>query len=131
MDRTLLEQECAEVFEEVFQDFPLTLILFHKLDRDKSVSIVKLCQELLTEFPIDKKCATFEFLARAIYSAQSMSVKTVNEYTSYLSDVHEVTETDDGGLRYFYHNWMNSYFTTVGKKIVENCICVLPNSMND
>ena len=38
---------------------------------------------------------------------------------------------DDGGLRYFYHNWMNSYFTTVGKKIVENCICVLPNSMND
>ena len=36
---------------------------------------------------------------------------------------------DDGGLRYFYHNWMNSYFTTGGKKIVENCICVLPNSM--
>jgi hypothetical protein len=91
--RTFLEQECAEVFEETFQDFSLTLILFHKLDRDKSVSIVKLCQELLTEFPIDKKCVTFEFLARVIYSAQSMSVNTVNEYTSYLSDVYEVTET--------------------------------------
>ncbi len=35
MDRTLLEQECAEVFEEVFKDFLLTHVLFHKLDRDK------------------------------------------------------------------------------------------------
>jgi hypothetical protein len=49
----LLEQECAEVFEEVFKDFPLT----------------------------------------HVYSAQAMSVDTVNEYTSYFSNVHEVTET--------------------------------------
>ena len=47
MDRTLLEQECAEVFEEVFKDFPLAHVLFHYLDRGKSDSIVKLCQELL------------------------------------------------------------------------------------
>jgi hypothetical protein len=58
MDRTLLEQECTEVFEE----------------------------ELLTEFPIDKKRVTFEYLARAIYSTQSMSVNTDKEYTSYLSN---------------------------------------------
>ncbi len=54
MDRTLLEQECAEVFEETFKDFLLSYVLFHKLDRDKSDSIVKLWQELLTEFPLDK-----------------------------------------------------------------------------
>ena len=54
MDRTLLEQECAEVFEEAFKDFPLSHVLFHKLDRVKSGSIVNLWQELLTEFPLDK-----------------------------------------------------------------------------
>jgi hypothetical protein len=84
MDRTLLEQECAEVFEESFQDFPLTHVFFHNLDRGKSVSVSKLWQELLTEFPIDKKCATFEILGRAIQSAQTMSVNTANEYTSYM-----------------------------------------------
>ena len=53
----------------------------------------ELYQELLTEFPIDKKRATFEYLSRVMYSAQSMSVNTANEYTSYMSNVHEVTET--------------------------------------
>ncbi len=61
MDRTLFEQECAEVFEEGFKDFPLEHVLFHKIDRGKSGSIVMLWQELLTEFPLDKKCETFEF----------------------------------------------------------------------
>ncbi len=70
-------------------------IFFHKLDRGKSGSIAKLWQELLTEFPLDKKRAVFEYLARVIYSAQAMSVNTVNEYTSCLSNVHEVTETLD------------------------------------
>jgi hypothetical protein len=93
MDRTLLEQECVEVFEEAFKDFPLAHVLFQKLDRGKSGSIVKLWQELLTEFPLDKKRATFEYLARAMHSAQTMSVNTDKEYTSYLSNVHEVTET--------------------------------------
>ncbi len=93
MDRTLLEQERADVFEEAFKDFPLAHVLFHKLDRGKSGSIAKLWQELLTEFPLDKKRVTFEYLARVIYSAQPMSVNTDKEYTSYLSNVHEVTET--------------------------------------
>jgi hypothetical protein len=66
MDRILLEQEYAEVLEETFKDFPLAHVSFHNLDRDKTGSVTKLCQELLTEFPIDKKCATFEFLARVI-----------------------------------------------------------------
>ena len=35
MDRTLLEHECAEVFEVVFKDFPLVHVVFHKLDRGK------------------------------------------------------------------------------------------------
>jgi hypothetical protein len=39
------------------------------------------------------KSATFEYLVRAIYSAQVMSVNNDKEYTSYLSNVHEVTET--------------------------------------
>jgi hypothetical protein len=93
MDRTLLEQECAEVFEEAFKDFSFVHVLFHKLDRGKSGSIVMLWQELLMKFPLDKKRATFEYLARAIYSAHVMSVNTDKEYTSYLSNVHEVTET--------------------------------------
>ncbi len=63
------------------------------LPDDKSGSIVKVWQELLTEFPHDKKCTTFEYLVRVIYSTQDMSVNTVNEYASYLSNVHEVTET--------------------------------------
>jgi hypothetical protein len=42
MDRILLDQECTDVFEEVFEEFPLAHILFHKLDRGKSVSITKL-----------------------------------------------------------------------------------------
>ena len=77
MDRTLLEQECAEVFEEEFKNFPMAHVFFHNLDRDKSGSVAELWQELLTEFPIDKKSATFEFLARAIQSAQTMSVNRV------------------------------------------------------
>jgi hypothetical protein len=95
MDRTLLEQECAEVFEEVFKNFPLVHVLFHKLDRVKSDSIAHLCQELLTEFPIDKKRSIFEYLARTIQSTQTMSVNTTNEYTSFLSKVNEVEETLD------------------------------------
>jgi hypothetical protein len=93
MDRTLLERECAEVFEEAFKDFPLTHVLFHKLHRGKSGSIDKLWQELLTEFPLDKKRATFEYLTRVTYSTQVMSVNNDKEYTSYLSNVHEVNET--------------------------------------
>ncbi len=93
MDRTLLEQECVEVFEETFKDFPLAHVLFHKLNRGKSGSIVTVWQELLTEFPLDKKRSTFEYLTRTIYSVQSMSLNTVNEYTSDLSNVHNVTET--------------------------------------
>jgi hypothetical protein len=89
----LCEQECAEVFEESFKDFPLTHVLFHKLDRGKSGSMDKLCQEFLTEFPLDKKRPTFEFLVHTIYSTQPMSFNTVNEYTSYLSNVDEVIET--------------------------------------
>jgi hypothetical protein len=91
MDRTLFEQECAEVFEEAFKDFPFTHVFFHKLDRDKSGSVAKLWQELLTEFPIDKKCTTFEFLDREIYSDQVMSVNTVNEYTYDIpmDDIHK------------------------------------------
>ncbi len=81
MDRTLFEQECGEVFEETFKDFPFEHVFFHKLDRDKSGSVVKIWQELPTEFPIDKTCVTFEFLDREIYSVQVMSVNTVNEYT--------------------------------------------------
>jgi len=46
-----------------------------------------------TEFPIDKKRATFEFLDRVIHSAQTMSVNTANECTSYMSKVHEVEQT--------------------------------------
>jgi hypothetical protein len=42
MDRTLLEQECVEVFEEAFKNFPLAHGFFHKLDRGKSGSIAKL-----------------------------------------------------------------------------------------
>jgi hypothetical protein len=33
----------------------------------------------------DKKRSTFEFLARAVYSTQTMSVNTVNEYKTFLS----------------------------------------------
>ncbi len=83
MDRILLEQECSEVLEEVFKDFPLEHVSFHNLDRGKTGSVAKLWQELLTEFPIDKKLATFEFLARVIQSTQTMSVNTTNEYTSF------------------------------------------------
>jgi hypothetical protein len=93
VDRTLLEQECAEGFEEAFKDFPLAHDFFHEFDRGQSGRIAKLWQELLMEFPIDKKRATFEFLAHAIYSAQTISVNTVNQYTSYMSNVHDVTET--------------------------------------
>ncbi len=28
-------------------------------------------------------------------------------------------------------HWTNSYFTAAGKKIMENCRCILPNFMND
>jgi hypothetical protein len=42
MDRIWLDQECTDVFEEVFEEFPLAHILFHKLDRGKSGSITKL-----------------------------------------------------------------------------------------
>jgi hypothetical protein len=93
MDRSLFEQECAEVFEETFKHFPLSHIFFHDLDRGKSDSVTKLWQKLLTEFPIDKKCATFEFLVRVIQSVQTMSVNTVNEHTSYMSKVNEVKKT--------------------------------------
>ncbi len=90
MDRILLEQECAEVLEEAFKDFPLAHVSFHNLDRGKTGSVAKLWQELLTEFPIDKKRATFEFLARAIQSTQAMSVNTANEYTSFMYKMNEV-----------------------------------------
>jgi hypothetical protein len=93
MDRILLEQECVEVLEEAFKDFPLVHVSFHNLDRGKTGSVAKLWQELLTEFPIDKKRATFEFLARAIQSTQTMSVNTANEYTSFMYKVHEVEKT--------------------------------------
>jgi hypothetical protein len=33
MDRILLEQECAEVLEEAFKDFPLAQVSFHNLHR--------------------------------------------------------------------------------------------------
>jgi hypothetical protein len=53
MDRILIEQECTEVLEESFKDFPLAHVSFHNLDRVKTGSVSKFCQELLTEFPID------------------------------------------------------------------------------
>jgi hypothetical protein len=42
MDRTSFEQECVEVFEEAFKDFPLAHVLFHKFNRGKLGSIVTL-----------------------------------------------------------------------------------------
>jgi hypothetical protein len=42
MDRILLEQECAEVFEESFKDFPMAHIFFQNLDRGKTDSVTKL-----------------------------------------------------------------------------------------
>ena len=75
MDRTLFEQECAEVFEEEFKNFPMAHFFFHNLDRDKSGSVVELWQELLTEFPIDKNRTTFEFLGRVIQSHESCIVQ--------------------------------------------------------
>jgi hypothetical protein len=65
MDRTLFEG-----FEETFKDFPLAHIFSHKLDCEKSGSVVKVWQDLLTEFPIDKKRVTFEVLDRVIYSVK-------------------------------------------------------------
>ncbi len=44
MDRILLEQECSEVLEETFKDFPLAHVSFHNLDRDKTGSVAKFWQ---------------------------------------------------------------------------------------
>ena len=95
MDRSMLEQECADVLEEIFKKNPLTHGFSHKLERGQTVSICTFCQELHTEFPIDNTRSTFEFLTRGVYSPQTMSVNTTNEYTSYLSTVHDVVETLD------------------------------------
>ena len=89
----MLEQACDDILEVAFKDFPLSHTFFDKIEHGKTGSISKLWQEFLTEFPIDKKRSTFEFLARAVYSAQTMSVNTANEYTTFLSTVHDVVET--------------------------------------
>ena len=91
----MIEQECTDVLEEAFKDFPLAHGFSHKFERGQTGSISTLCQEVHTEFPIDNKCSTFEFLARAVYSVQVMSVNTTNEYTSYLSTMYDVVETQD------------------------------------
>jgi hypothetical protein len=75
MDRTLFEG-----FEETFKDFPLVHIFFHKFDCEKSGSVVKVWQDLLTDFQIDKKRSTFEVLWNKIrkFSSSVKTSKSVN-----------------------------------------------------
>jgi hypothetical protein len=70
-------------FQGNIQGFSFGTRFSHKLGRGKSDSISELYQELLTEFPIDKKRATFEYLSRVMYSAQSMSVMFLMEMTNF------------------------------------------------
>ena len=94
MDRTMFEQEWCDILEETFKDFPLTHVFFDTIERGQTDSISKLCQKLLTEFPIDtENRSSFEFLVRAVQSSQPMSLNTTNDYTAYLSTVHDVVET--------------------------------------